>query len=608
MAPVVSVTQGKNNSMRIRTFVLLFIITLLTCPVQARLKKASAKPAASEGVRTKSLSTDDQRIFDYYFQEAISLKLKGKFDAAFDLFRYCTLLDSLNAQNWFEVSAFYNTLKQVDLGLKAIEKAHAIDPKNEWYSLGLANIYLSLNKTDEAIVLYESLVKNKPEDENLLYQLAGIYTQTGDYKSAIRTFNQVERLIGKNESVSFEKYKIYKQADDAKKAIKEIESLCAENPFEVEYVLLLGDAWMDLNNPQKAFIQYEAAKTIDPENPAVALSLADYYNAMGDSLSAQKQLILALTNPNTDVETKLNILTPILSSSKESPDSLQVPKYFDILLEQHPNEYKIRHLHVQWLLQNGQKKEARNELRNVLDLNPDQLPVWKTYLELNIDSDNQKEVAKICTEALTYFPKESIFWFYLGLTWIAEDGRMSEDAALHLKAIDNFQKAIEVSKPEDNAFISRVYGLIGDSYLTLKNVSKAFEVYEKALEVHPGNILVLNNYAYYLSEEGNDLAKAEKMSRKTIEAEPKNSTYLDTFAWIFFKEEKYGLAKIYIERALANEQDPSSVLLEHYGDILWFNGEQDAAREQWKKATKLQDPSDILLQKVETGTYVTTLK
>lgn len=607
MVPVVSVTQGKNNSMRMRSIVLL-LLTFLICQVQARPKKLSAKPAEIERTITQSLSIEDQRIFDYYFQEALSLKLQGKYDASFDLFRYCVSLDSLNAQAWYETSAFYTILKQVDLGLKALEKAHHLDPENEWYALGLANIYLSLNKTKEAIVLYEHLVKNKPEDENLLYQLAGIYTQTGDYKSAIRILNQVESLIGKNESVSFEKYKIYKQADDAKKAIKEIESLCAENPFEVEYVLLLGDAWMDLNEPQKAFVQYGAAKSIDPENPAVALSLADYYNAIGDSLSSQEQLISALTNPNTDVETKLNILSPILSSSKESADSLEMHKYFDILLDQHPNEYKIRHLHVQWLLQNGQKKEAKNELRNVLDLNPDQLPVWKTYLELNMDTDNQKEVAKICTEALSYFPNESIFWFYLGLTRIAENGIMSEDKALHIQAIEDFQKAIDVSKPEEKAFISRVYGLIGDSYLTLKNTNKAFEVYEKALEVHPGNILVLNNYAYYLSEEGSDLAKAEKMSRKTIEAEPKNSTYLDTFAWIFFKEEKFGLAKIYIERALANEQDPSSVLLEHYGDILWFNGEQDAAREQWKKATKLQDPSEILLQKVETGTYVKTLK
>ena len=590
--------------MRIRTFVFFLLLTLLASPVQARRTKTSDKSSVSKEVKVPSLSENDQRMVDYYFQEALNLKQQGKFDAAFDMFRYCVALDSLNAQAWYETSVFYNNLKQVDLGLKALEKAVQLDEDNEWYTLGLANLYLSLDKKPEAIVLYEKLAKSKLEDENLLYQLAGLYAQTGNVQAAIRVFDQVERLIGKNESVSFEKYKIYKQAGDSKKAIREIESLCAENPYEVEYVLLMGDAWMDLGNPQKALIQYEAAKKIDPKNPAIALSLADYYNATGDSLAAQKQLILALTNPDTDVETKLNIFTPILTNSMETADSVNIPKYFDILLEQHPNEYKIRHLHVQWLLEKGKKKEARSELRTVLDLNPNQLPVWKTYLELNVEADNQIEIRKICTEALTYFPKESIFWFYLGLTWISDDNGLSEDKDMQLKAIDAFKQAIAVSAPEDKFFISRVYGLIGDSYLSIKDKTIAFDYYEKALEVNPVNVLVLNNYAYYLSEEGNDYAKAERMSRKTIEVEPKNSTYLDTFAWIFFKEENYGLAKIYIERAVANQEDQNSVILEHYGDILWFNKEFDAARVQWKKAAELQNPSTILLQKVETGTYV----
>jgi len=586
--------------MRIRTFGFLLFLVFFVSPAQARHKKPSEKAIAQTTVH--SLSENDQRVFDYYYLEALNLKQQKKYDAAFNMFRYCVTLDSLNAQAWYEISTFYNNLEQTDLGLKAMEKAFSLD-NNEWYALGLANMYLSLNKNSEAIVLYENLVKSKPEDENLLYRLAGLYEQVENPKAAIHAFDQVERLIGKNESVSFEKYKIYKQMGDSKKAIQEIESLCADNPYDVNYILLMGDAWMDLGNSSKALAQYEAAKTMDPQNPAVALSFADYYNQTGDSLAAQKQLNIVLTNPNTDVETILNIFSPILTSSMETADSIKIPGYFDLLLERHPNEYKIRHLHVQWLLQKGQKQEAKKELRTVLDLNPNQLQAWKTYLELNAETNNQVEVRKICTDALTYFPKEPVFWFYLGLTWITNDAGVSEDKEMQLKAIEYFQKAISVSSPDDKFFISRVYGLIGDSYLILKDKVAAFEYYEKSLEVYPENILVLNNYAYYLSEEGGDLAKAERMSRKTIDAEPKNATYLDTFAWIFFKEEKYGLARIYIERAINNEKDSSSVILEHYGDILWFSGEQDAARAQWKKATGLQNPSEILLQKAETGVY-----
>lgn len=594
--------------MRVRTLLFLVLLILLSLPVEARLKKVSATTVALKDTKKTSLSENDQRVFDYYFQEALNVRQQGKYDAAFDLYRYCVAIDSLNAQAWFETAVFYNNLKQTDQGLNAMQKAFSLEPDNEWYIFGLANMYLSLNKIPDAIVLYEKLVKARSDDENLLYQLAGLYSQTEDFKAAIHVYDQVERLIGKNESVSFEKYKLYKQMGDSKKAIREIASLCAENPYDVEFVLLMGDAWMDVGNLKKAFAQYEAAKAMDAENPAVALSLADYYNETGDTIAAQKQLDLALTNPNTDVETKLSIFTPILNTAMETADSLKIPRYFELLLEQHPNEYKIRALHVQWLLKKGQKQEAKKELRTVLDLNPNQLQAWKNFLELNAEAGNQPEIRNICNSALTYFPKEPLFLFYLGLTWISDEKEPSNEGALHLKAIDAFQKAVAVSKPEDKGFISRVYGLIGDSYLALKDKTAAFDYYEKALVEYPGNVLVLNNYAYYLSEDGGDLAKAERMSRKTIEAEPKNATYLDTFAWIFFKEEKFGLAKIYIERAVANELDPSSVILEHYGDILWFNGDLDAARAQWKKALGLQNPSDILIQKVESGAYVKPLK
>ena len=75
----------------------------------------------------------------------------------------------------------------------------------------------------------------------------------------------------------------------------------------------------------------------------------------------------------------------------------------------------------------------------------------------------------------------------------------------------------------------------------------------------------LNNYAYYLSERGERLTKAEEMSFKTIKAEPKNSTYLDTYAWILYMEERYAEAQIYIEQAIQNmdETQDNSVILEH---------------------------------------------
>ena len=76
--------------------------------------------------------------------------------------------------------------------------------------------------------------------------------------------------------------------------------------------------------------------------------------------------------------------------------------------------------------------------------------------------------------------------------------------------------------------------------------------YDSCLQWKDDNVMALNNYAYYLSEQGKDLHKAESMSYKTIKAEPNNGTYLDTYAWILFMQERYADAKTYIDAALKN--------------------------------------------------------
>jgi Tfp pilus assembly protein PilF len=83
------------------------------------------------------------------------------------------------------------------------------------------------------------------------------------------------------------------------------------------------------------------------------------------------------------------------------------------------------------------------------------------------------------------------------------------------------------------------------------------------------------------------LDKAEEMSYRTVKAEPANSTYLDTYAWILFEKGKYAEARIYIDQAMQNGGDKSSVVVEHCGDIYYQNNEYEKALEYWKQAEKL---------------------
>jgi len=185
------------------------------------------------------------------------------------------------------------------------------------------------------------------------------------------------------------------------------------------------------------------------------------------------------------------------------------------------------------------------------------------------------------------------WYFYRGITQF-QLGKYEE-------ALETNRKALTLVSEKENALKSDIYAQIGDIYYKQNKKEDAFAAYDNALKVNPSNVFVMNNYAYYLSEEKLDLKKAESLSAKTIEKEPKNSTYLDTYAWIFYQQGNYSLAKFYIERALDNieSEKDSGVITEHYGDILWKTGDAVKALEMWKKSFESGNVTDELKLKIE---------
>ena len=133
---------------------------------------------------------------------------------------------------------------------------------------------------------------------------------------------------------------------------------------------------------------------------------------------------------------------------------------------------------------------------------------------------------------------------------------------------------------------------MGDIYFQLGDKGKAYKAYEKALKINPNYVYVLNNYAYYLSLEGKNLKKAHQMSSKAVEQEPDNATYLDTFGWILHLMGKNVEAKQIFKRAMLYGGKDSSVILDHYAEVLFSLKEYDLAFVYWNMA-KQKNNRDI---------------
>ena len=558
---------------------LLWVSMLFSCGSSRKSTISSNKTSLSEW--RDPLSAEERRKFNHFFLEAVRLKEKGEMDAAFEMYSHCLSIDSQSAATLYELGKFYMYLGLPTKGENFLRKAMLTQPGNYWYKETLAGYYQGKGEDAKAIDVIESMADQFPSRLEPLMALVDLYNRTRDYQKVIHTLDRLERLDGKSEQISMEKFRMYLAMDNNEKAFSEIESLVQEYPYEMRYLTMLGDVYMENGKEEEAFSTYQKVLAQEPEYAPAMLSMASYYEKTGEDSLYRTQLDALLLNQKVETSAKLNIMRQlIMRSERGDRDSTKIVGLFDSMLAQEQENADVAMLAAQYLLSKRMDEQAKPVLWKVLEIDPENKPARLQLLSFAISKEDLDEVIRICSPAVEYMPEALEFYYYWGVAHYQKDQ--------HDEALEVFKKGVrQVGADSDKNMVSDFYSIMGDLYHTKKMNAEAYAAYDSALVYKPDNIGALNNYAYYLSVEKKNLDKAEEMSYKTVKAEPTNNTYLDTYAWILFEKGKYAEARIYIDQALQNGGDKSSVVVEHCGDIYWMTDEPEKALEYWKQAEKL---------------------
>jgi tetratricopeptide (TPR) repeat protein len=240
--------------------------------------------------------------------------------------------------------------------------------------------------------------------------------------------------------------------------------------------------------------------------------------------------------------------------------------------------------------------EAISLFKKSLSIEPNNAQILEEVI-LNSFGENAnfEELETYTVMGVDEFPNAAEFWFYDG---VVKSARKKDSLA-----VNSLVKAIELNAGKNPQLDQVSFSSLGNSLYNLGQRDSAFLNFDKALKINPNDEQVLNNYAYFLSLEKKELEKAKNMAEKVVKKHPKNSTYLDTLAWILFQMGKYEDAFLYMDQAINNEKDPSGVLMEHYGDILYHIGKIKEAMSWWKKAEGSPEASKLISQKIKDGKY-----
>jgi len=116
----------------------------------------------------------------------------------------------------------------------------------------------------------------------------------------------------------------------------------------------------------------------------------------------------------------------------------------------------------------------------------------------------------------------------------------------------------------------------------------AMATLERAFTIDPDNANLNNDLGYQYADLGIHLEKAERMIRKALMEEP-NPAYLDSLAWVLYKQGKFDQADRIFDQIFADDSEDHSehaIMYDHAGDVAWRLGDKDKARALWTKAVE----------------------
>jgi len=577
--------------MKIRLIHILFILTLLPF-----ISISQELPEGGEELVTKDqakLFRDKKRVESLFF-DANKAKVTDNPGQALALFREVVEIDPSHDASWYEIGLLFYKQRDIRSSIANIEKAYTLQPDNKWYAITLASLYSQNSQFNEAISVYEKLYKKNPSDRSNAFELANLYLKVNKSSEALKIYDQIEAREGITEEVSLNKHHIYLSEGKKKKALEELEKLAEANQWDSRIQSLLAEFYIMNGIEEKALATYEKILKIEPDNPYINISLADFYRKKGDLKKAAEALKKGFANQYLDASTKLQILSTYYSQTGNyqgiDDDILEIS---GILLEQHPYDPQVVALRAQLLAMRERYPESLSLFKKVSELDPGKYEVWENILRITALMEKYDSLVISSEEVIGLFPVQPMPYYFKAVGQLMQDKNEDALATLNtgIKLVFN-----------NNSLMSEFYSMSGDALYKLKKNEEAYNSYENALRYNPSNALVLNNYAYYLSEHSKNLEKAEDMATKANELSPDNPTYLDTHAWVLYKQGKYSEALVLMDRALKLDPGASGTVLEHYGDILYKLNKKEDAMIWWKKALEAGDASELLPSKVKDGT------
>lgn len=557
--------------------VIILVINIFSCSIKKSVTEFDKGERSNE---------------EYYatFTEATKYALIGNYQNAVGLYKLCIEKYPERSGPYYQLSNIFFSFNETDRAKYYGNKAVKIDDKNKWYLLHLANIYQQESNLDSVIILYEKVVKLTDNPE-YRYNLSVFYSNAGDIKKSMKIVKELEYEIPDSREILRLKHLNYSALHMQDSAVYQLERLVELFPSDIENYGLLAEYLSEINRHYEASEIYKKLLSKDPKNGLANFSYGDFLLKQRKKDSAIYYYKKGFRAKEIGIEEKIGVIFNFLYDPLSiKKDTNFIESLLVVLKEEYNKDPRPYTLSAEYYVKKSNYSKALKDLQSAINLDVNSYIVWEQYIMLSNLTGNYNNVIEKYKRAIEKFPKEVNLYIYSGYAFYE-----LKDTESIIEICDKGLGIDDIKKNEKVQLLN----LLADSYRWKKENIKSDSIFEEILKIDSENLIIRNNYAYYLAIRGEKLNKALELSKYTIIEEPNTATYLDTYGWILYVSGDVRGALKYIERAIRNGGNKNPEVLDHYGIVLLELNNCKEAIESWNYAIKYSGKSEPYSEKIE---------
>ncbi len=540
------------------------------------------------GQRVSAQESKQEKPYSQQLKNIEVFLRNGDFKQAMDSLDAITTRYPNADDAYFTKAVLFGQMRNADRALEEVNKALEINPKNEYLSF---NIDVNKGKGDlpSAIRSLDLLMTKEKVNIAALNREKIMLLFNSDKKDeAFALYKDVRERAGATDTLDVIGATLLLSKDDFPAVIQVLEPWAIKKSPLAQVYSQLAQAYHGIKDPKKAIAILNTG-VANAKDDYLFLDLADEYRLSGKAKLSYDYLKQAFLSKSVDFSEKNRIILSLLApNSGFSFDQAQ--ELANILVDVHPRvaESHVAKGQVNWM--RNDLVGAQSSFSIAVGINPYQIDAWRMLMNVDLALEQYDQAIEHGGEALHNIPNNPVILYFSSIAYTLKG---NYDLARNL-----MEAALNNGQNENAIFQSNIYSGLGDIYHSLKMEAASDVAYREAINLDSTNVSAMNNLAYYLALRNQDLDDAAHFAETANKLRPNDATLEDTYAWVLFKQGKYADALLWIEKAIKNSKSPSTVLLEHYGDILIKNKKITEAMKQWKSALARGGSSETNMEKL----------